>query len=573
MAKRFPLHASLDTTYAYDLGGRLTDADNTAADIHFTHDALNRATNATDTLNLTPYTLSYAYDNAGNRTHLVYPSGKTLDYSYDVNDRMDLVKVNTVSLSDYEHDPLDRRITKTYNLTPNNLVTSYQFDIANQLSQIKNEINGGSLISQYDYTLYDNVGNRKTLQFIQGAQPQQTINYAYNNIYEIANVSGDQTHSYDYDSVANREMADGTSYTANNLNQYTSVGATTYLYDGNGNLVSDGTNTYTYDELNRLLTFSNGITNASYTYDAFDRRISKTVNGVTTYFIYDDSSVIAEYDSLGGLNAEYVLGDQVDEILTMERGGNTYFYFYDGLGSVSEITDNTGAIAENYTYDVYGNPSIINSTIGNRYRFTGQEFDEESGLHHFNARTYNSLIGRLKQRDPIGFEDGMNLYRYVSNNPINFIDPSGEVVLDLISFGVDVYFFQESLSKFKECKNFGTTTSLAIDTLSFLPFVPTLGLLTRSDSILSTSNAIIKNIKKGKGNKVITEVKGGKQDAAKLFNNLRTSKPNEVSSGVFVAPSKKGGFVTFRPKSASGPPTVDINPKTGVIEKIKFLEN
>jgi len=294
---------------------------------------------------------------------------------------------------------------------------------------------------------------------------------------------------------------------------------------------------------------------------------------VTTYFIYDDSSVIAEYDSLGGLNAEYVLGDQVDEILTMERGGNTYFYFYDGLGSVSEITDNTGAIAENYTYDVYGNPSIINSTIGNRYRFTGQEFDEESGLHHFNARTYNSLIGRFQQRDPIGFEDGMNLYRYVSNNPINFIDPSGEVVLDLISFGVDVYFFQESLSKFKECKNFGTTTSLAIDTLSFLPFVPTLGLLTRSDSILSTSNAIIKNIKKGKGNKVITEVKGGKQDAAKLFNNLRTSKPNEVSSGVFVAPSKKGGFVTFRPKSASGPPTVDINPKTGVIEKIKFLEN
>src|SRR3989338_4667048 len=62
---------------------------------------------------------------------------------------------------------------------------------------------------------------------------------------------------------------------------------------------------------------------------------------------------------------------------------------HDGLGSVAEITDPAGAITENYTYDPYGNPSIINSAIANRYKFTSQEFDEESRLHHYNRRTYD----------------------------------------------------------------------------------------------------------------------------------------------------------------------------------------
>ncbi|MCK5179938.1 MAG: RHS repeat protein [Candidatus Omnitrophica bacterium] len=203
----------------------------------------------------------------------------------------------------------------------------------------------------------DGVGNRLTTQRTQQTQPTQTTNYDYNDIYELTGVTGTQANTYDYDAVGNRELVDSVdTYTSNSLNQYMDVNAVTHNYDGNGNLTYNGTNMYVYDRENRLTDFNNGGGGnvASYKYDALNRRVAKTVDGVTTLFVYDGDSVIEEYDSLGGLEAEYVLGSSIDEVLTMERGGTTYYYHYDGLGSVTEITDNTGTLIENYTYTPYG---------------------------------------------------------------------------------------------------------------------------------------------------------------------------------------------------------------------------
>jgi YD repeat-containing protein len=72
------------------------------------------------------------------------------------------------------------------------------------------------------------------------------------------------------------------------------------------------------------------------------------------------------------MTAKYVNGDDIDEVISLTKGSGTYYYHYDGLGSVTSLTDATGATVESYAYDVFGKPSTV-STLGNRYAFTGRE--------------------------------------------------------------------------------------------------------------------------------------------------------------------------------------------------------
>ena len=119
----------------------------------------------------------------------------------------------------------------------------------------------------------------------------------------------------------------------------------------------------------------------------------------------------------------------------MDRNSNTYYYHYDGLGSVTEITDASGSIQESYKYSPYGNPSIFDSSgspitssaIGNPYMFTGRRWDDETAIYYYRERMYDPVIGRfLQRRDPLGYWDSMCLYTYVLNSPVNWGDPWGE---------------------------------------------------------------------------------------------------------------------------------------------------
>ncbi len=175
----------------------------------------------------------------------------------------------------------------------------------------------------------------------------------------------------------------------------------------------------------------------SYTYDAFGRRTSKYVasSGSTTVYFYNDQQVIEEYNGSGGTAAYYTYGDGIDERITMHRGGTDYYYHANRLGSIYLLTNGTGGILERYAYTPYGVVTVSNSayassgtvsSVGNPYLFTGREFDPESGLYNYRARTYDPVQGRFKQLDPIGYAAGdYNLYQYVGDEPTYATDPSG----------------------------------------------------------------------------------------------------------------------------------------------------
>jgi RHS repeat-associated protein len=204
----------------------------------------------------------------------------------------------------------------------------------------------------------------------------------------------------------------------------------TYTYDNNGNTLTKsdttGATIYGYDYENRLTSVSapGGIT-ASYAYDPFGRRISKTVNGVMTQYLYDGMNILKEYDGTGTPLATYVHGPGIDQPISMTRGGQTYDYHADGLGSITGLTNSSQTVVQNYGYDGFGNLTQT-PTVQNPYTYTGREWDAETGLYYYRARYYDPKVGRFLQQDPIGFAGGdANLYGYVGNSPVNWVDPWG----------------------------------------------------------------------------------------------------------------------------------------------------
>jgi RHS repeat-associated protein len=137
----------------------------------------------------------------------------------------------------------------------------------------------------------------------------------------------------------------------------------------------------------------------------------------------------AEYDVSNVLRRKYIYGPCTDEPISMiEAAGSyagTYYYHFDGLGSVVGLTNSSGNTVEVYEYDVYGRLGATDASHPNRILFTGREYDRETGLYYYRARYYNPQIGRFLQTDPIGYADGMNMYAYCQNRPAYAADPLG----------------------------------------------------------------------------------------------------------------------------------------------------
>ena len=260
---------------------------------------------------------------------------------------------------------------------------------------------------------------------------------------------GSWTTTYTYDANDNRLSKVGQfgseTGTYDAQDRMTAYGPCTYAYTANGELETKtcgiDVTSYTYDDFGNLthVAMPDGIA-IDYVIDGRNRRIGKKVNGTLVQgFLYGDQlNPIAELDGSGAVIARFVYGTKPNVPDYMVKGGVTYRYMTDQLGSVRLVVDaSTGAIAQRIDYDEYG--VVIRDTNPGfqPFGFAGGITDSHTGLVRFGARDYDPESGRWTSKDPVRFASrGLDFYSYVFADPVTFIDMEG------LSYKPNWFFFE-----------------------------------------------------------------------------------------------------------------------------------
>jgi RHS repeat-associated protein len=419
-------------SYGYDARGNLTSATDASGIISMTYDGADRLTRIAYP---SGRSLDFTYDAGGRRTQMVDQNGFAVNYAYDANGRLaSLTNTAGELITSYTYDAVGRLARET---NGNGTYTTYEYDAAGQLLHLVNHDDDGTVNSRFDYG-YDALGRRTSMTTLEG-----TWQYEYDATGQLTGVTvpDGRTIQYRYDAAGNRisvtDSGVSTSYSTNNLNQYTTVGNATFTYDADGNLISktEGSNTwtYTYDDENRLVgvTAPNGTW--TYQYDALGNRIATIQNGQRTDYLLDPTGlgdVIAEYDGSGNLVARYTHGLGLTS--RIDASNSATYYDSDAVGSTVGLTGANGDYLNRYSYLPFGENLTTVEGIANPFEYVGQwgVMDEGNGLDFMRARYYDSFQGRFLSTDPLNYAGGdFNLYRYGLNNPLSFIDPNGKIFI------------------------------------------------------------------------------------------------------------------------------------------------
>jgi RHS repeat-associated protein len=361
-------------SFAYDGGNRLARVvDSTSGAITPVFDGLNRLTSET-----TPQgSVSYQYDNDSHLRTVTVSGQPAVNYYYDNASRVyQVTQGSTNSLIGY--DNANRRNSLTL---PNGIVLTYGYDGDSRISSMNYQL-GTTSIGNLTYQ-YDADGRRTQVggSLAGTGFPQTVSSAAYDAANELTNWNG-----------------------------------TTIGYDSNGNILNDGVAAYTWNARNQLISRAS----ASFQYDAFGRR---TLNAAGNNLLYEGPNPGQELSG-GTPVVNRILGG-IDEFFSRTDSTGNYSPITDGLGSVLALTNPSGTVTTQYSYDPYGNTANYEASTANQFQYTGRENDG-NGLYFYRARYYSPSFGRFVSEDPARLRSGdTNFYAYAYNDPNRYRDPSG----------------------------------------------------------------------------------------------------------------------------------------------------
>jgi RHS repeat-associated protein len=413
---------SQNITYSYDdpsssYGiGRLTGMIDPSGSYAFHYDAQGNLIKEVKRIENITYTTKYTYNKNNTLLSITYPSGKTVTYTLNEIDSVSRVAAGSGSgakplASSVSYLPFGGMTTLSYG---NGLSLSHNHDSQYRISSIQ----------------IQNLFNR-----IYEHDPNGNVTSITDRINPNWSPPIEKPETYSYETATNR------------LSQIIGETPISFGYDLNGNTASANNRIYNYDYSNQLTSvIENDTKIAEYVYNGAGQRIKKVTQDETRIFHYDTlGHLIAETDQKGMTLAEYVyLGDQ--PLAMMEADGSAYYFHNDHLGTPQMLTDQTKGVVWKTGYGAFGEVNILIETIENPFRFPGQYYDKETGLHYNYFRYYSPKIGRYITPDPIGLEGGINLYVYAGNNPTNQIDSFG---LKWVFVGWDVQNVETMWTKYR----------------------------------------------------------------------------------------------------------------------------
>ena len=318
----------------------------------------------------------------------------------------------------------------------------------------------------------------KNIKFTKGGQTKQQVGYNYQDatgLLSEVNVNGKNINYYYENNNLLREdnrllnVSQGRSYYGNgNISTYTkgayqtnnggnvSGTTTSYTYSGD-RMMSYGNQACEYDNMGNPTTYRGksatwkgrqmlSYDGVNFCYDGRGRRISK--NNIT-FFHDSNGRLIKQYNNTpNNINSPYTLifyydFEGVTAFKYTDKNNNDMLFFYqkDAQGNIIAIVDSTGSVVVQYYYDAWGNHKVVDANgdeitdqddIGNvnPFRYRGYYYDTETGLYFLQTRYYDPEVGRFLNRDSVQYADpetinGLNLYAYCLNNPIEYTDPYG----------------------------------------------------------------------------------------------------------------------------------------------------